>query len=426
MNEHASADPQRNPQVAVIQDGARLHYAVPIALNRAGALHAMFSEWFLRPGLTARMLQASLGGFSSRRIRAMLQRRADQIPGRLVRTNYLLAARQHLASERHPTSESFYHWSSNAVGDWVRRTGLGDANILFGYVRNIDPQLCRYFRSRGIFTVADQIIAPAAIESAEEKIQHQRWPDWFIPRRRSDHELVQQIEQATWPELDLITCGSTYVRDGLIAQGVHAEKIEVIPYPIDATKYRPRQSSTSDQPITVGFLGTVGLRKGIPYFLEVAKRLRSPRLRFVIVGPVQLPASAIKLLGEFVEIIGPVPRAATIEWMQNFDLLLFPSTCEGNAGAVTEAMAAGIPIVTSPNSGTPVRDGIEGFIQDYFDVDGMAACVEQLASNAELRRSMGIASRTTAERLTLDHYGNQLLRRITAQLTEPSASLQRS
>ena len=38
------------PSVAVIQDGARLHYALPLALQREGALDAAFTDWFVRPG----------------------------------------------------------------------------------------------------------------------------------------------------------------------------------------------------------------------------------------------------------------------------------------------------------------------------------------------------------------------------------------
>jgi len=67
---------------------------------------------------------------------------------------------------------------------------------------------------------------------------------------------------------------------------------------------------------------------------------------------------------------------------------------------VTEAMATGLPIIASPNSGTPVREGVEGFIRDYTDIDGMAACVERLAANPKLRRDMGTASRTVAHGLS--------------------------
>jgi glycosyltransferase involved in cell wall biosynthesis len=403
-------------RVAVIQDGARLHYAVPLALQRAGVLRVMFSEGFLPRGITSKLIRSVAGRLSSSRVRAILQRRADEIPPGLVRTNPLLAARQELIRRRYKSDESFYEWSSRAVGKWVLRKGIEDSNTLFGFVRNIDPRICREYRNRGIITVGDQMIAPAAVEAAEAAIQKNRWPDWQQPGREADYKLVQQVEQATWAELDRITCGSEYVRGGLIAQGVAASKIDVLPYPIDAARYPTslnQPAGHTDRQLTIGFVGTIGLRKGTPYFLEVAKRLKGPRFRFVMVGPVQLPDPIKNLMAESIELIGRVPRAQIVDWMLKFDAFLFPSTCEGNAGSVTEAMATGLPIITSPNSGTPVQDNIHGFIRNYTDIDGMIACLETLAANPHQRHDMATASRALAHGLSLENYGRQLVQTMT-------------
>ena len=114
--------------------------------------------------------------------------------------------------------------------------------------------------------------------------------------------------------------------------------------------------------ITVGFVGSVGLRKGAPYFFEVAKRLASERVRFVMVGPILLDKQIINRYKGPVEIIGPVPWLDVGRWLERFDIFYFPSTCEGSAGAVNEAMASALPVVTTPNSGSTVRDGVEGYL----------------------------------------------------------------
>jgi glycosyltransferase involved in cell wall biosynthesis len=421
-----SVSTQSNPpslRVAVIQDGARLHYAVPLALQKAGVLRVMFSEAFFPRGMTSNLIRRFAGQLASSQVRAMLQRRADEIPPEFVRTNFFLTARQRLSRRRYNSDESFYQWSSRAAGDWVLRQGIKDSNALFGFVRNIDPRICREFRNRGVLTIGDQMIAPAAVEAAEAAIQNERWPDWKQTGREADYKLVQQVEQATWEELDRITCGSEYVRAGLVAQGIAASKINVIPYPIDAAKYPTsldQPPSPSNHPLTIGFVGTVGLRKGAPYFLEVAKRLKGPRFRFVMVGPIQLPDPIKKMMSESIELVGRVPRAQTVDWMLKFDVFLFPSTCEGNAGSVTEAMATGLPIITSPNSGTPVQDNLHGFLRNYTDIDGMIACLETLAANPNQRRDMANASRSLAQTLTLENYGKQLVQAMTSTHT-PSA-----
>jgi len=390
-------------RVAVVQDGARLHYAVPQALQRAGALDVMFSEWFVRAGMGGDVLRRLLGS----RGRRWLERRCDEIPGGRVRTNALLFLRQRRRRRSFTSDEAFYAWASTAVGEWIRSKGLGGANALFGFIRNIDPALCRWAREQGITVVGDQIIAPATIESQEADIQIQRWPGWEPAGARHEWLIVEDVERETWASVDHISCASEYVRDGLRRQGIAAEKISVAPYPIDAAKYLAARHSGG--PLTVGFVGAVNLRKGAPYFCQIARRLASPALRFVMVGPVQLNEKVVSDYAGVVQFVGRVSRSEVGQWMNKFDLYLFPSTCEGSAGSAMEAMACGLPVIASPNAGTIVRHEIDGFIHPYDAIDDLCASVSRLAGDASLRGEMSRQARASAERMNLEHYGAQLL-----------------
>jgi PST family polysaccharide transporter len=405
----AASNPLRPARVAVVQDGARLHYAVPLALHRAGALHVMYSEWFFKQTIFWRGIGTVVRASGNSNLRGILERRCDEIPASMVRINPLLLMRIRRGRRRFATVEAFYEWSSREVGKWVGRAGIGSANVLFGFIRNIDPALCRASRDRGVLTVGDQIIAPAAVEAAEFRRQLQRWPDWEPPSERPDFELVEHVERASWAALDRITCASEYVRRGLAAQGVSDDKISVIPYPIDASQhhYEPRDGRRG--PLVVGFVGAVGLRKGAPYFLEIAKRLGNENLKFVMVGPVLLTETAARSMSRHVELAGRVARSQVADFLRRFDIFLFPSTCEGAAGAAMEAMALGLPVIASPNAGTSVRDGIDGLIRDYDDIDALAAAVQRLAGDAALRLQMGREARKRAETFHIDWYGRRLV-----------------
>jgi glycosyltransferase involved in cell wall biosynthesis len=93
-----------------------------------------------------------------------------------------------------------------------------------------------------------------------------------------------------------------------------------------------------------------------------------------------------------------------------FDVFLFPSTCEGAAGAVFEAMASGLPIITTRNSGTPVVNGREGFIHAPDDIDGFIESIKLLQSDKELRLQMGVAAHQYVQQLTMTNYGRDLVR----------------
>jgi len=403
-------------RVAVVQDGARLHYAVPVSLHRAGALHLMYSEWFLKRKPAYRLVGAVVRRLRKSDLRGVVERRCDEIPPSQVRVNVPLVLRLHHGRSSWTSGEAYYRWCSQSVGRWIRRRGLGDANVLFGFIRNVDPQLCREARNAGVVTVGDQMIAPAAVEGEEFRRQSERWPDWEPPAGRPDFPLVECVERETWEALDRITCASEYVRQGLIAQSIAPEKISVIPYPIDLTHYdliprggRQEEPPRRKGPLVVGFVGAVGLRKGTPYFREVARRLGGRNLKFMMVGPVLLADAAARSVSEHVELVGRVPRSRVREFLQQFDIFLFPSTCEGSAGAAMEAMAVGLPIVTSLNSGSAVRDGIDGVICPYDDIEAMSASVQRLADDEALRLEMGRQGRMHAESLNVGWYGRRLV-----------------
>jgi glycosyltransferase involved in cell wall biosynthesis len=311
-----------------------------------------------------------------------------------------------------------------------------------GFVRENHPSLFEGAKARGMYVVGDQMIAPAAVEHEELSEQFRRWPGWQKAESIGYLPKVADLERQTWETLDHVTCASDYVKQGLLRAGVSDEKVSVLPYPLDTSHYPfvdRSQSRAAGDPVTVGFVGHVNLRKGVPYFVEVAKRLKGRGIRFVMVGGVHLEPAVVEANRAFVDFVGPVPRAEVANWLSRFDLLLFPSTCEGSAAAVVEAMASGLPIVCSPNSGSIVRHGTEGYVLPYDQIDAMAEAVDRLASNPSLRLEMGRAASARAGAFTIDWYSRELAGVLTrlvsgagsedarvippAQIAQPSANL---
>jgi glycosyltransferase involved in cell wall biosynthesis len=301
---------------------------------------------------------------------------------------------------------AYYTWLAKLQADRIRRCGWQGANTVLGYVRNIHPSLCQAAKNDGLMTIGDQMIAPYAVEETEERIQLERFPGWSARPGASASESFTAYEEETWKHLDHITCASNYVRDGLLAQGISADRITVIPYPLDVSEFPLHDRSKRGGVVTVGFVGAVGLRKGAPYFAQVARRLAGKSIRFVMVGPIQLSPAGLAEMKPHVELPGPVPRSQVLEQLRSFDILLFPSTCEGSAGSVMEAMATGLPVVTTPNAGSLVEHGKSGYVAPYSDTEALAEAVELLASDAARRAEMGRAARTAVSVCSIDRYSS--------------------
>lgn len=324
----------------------------------------------------------------------MLGRFSPELPDYLLLSNPIFALRK-------------IDGSSPKTTRWILRHGLCDANVLMGFIRQTDPMFFHAASEAGLITIGDQMIAPTTIEAGLGKKEQKRWPDWSNGIAGPSSRKIA-LEQQAWPALNHITCASDFVRNSLIECGVSEEKVSVLPYPIAPEDYEFTERQTHHEPPIVGFVGTVNLRKGTPYFLQVAQRFQNTNVRFVMVGPIHIHEKRLAEYGKNVEFIGAVPRQQVKDWLKRFDLFYFPSTCEGSAGALVEAMATGLPVVTSPNSGTIARDGVEGFVIPYDDVDLAEQRIYQLIKNSDLRFEMAHAARKRVKEFTIESYGQRL------------------
>jgi glycosyltransferase involved in cell wall biosynthesis len=85
--------------------------------------------------------------------------------------------------------------------------------------------------------------------------------------------------------------------------------------------------------------------------------------------------------------------------LRQSSMLVSTSDHEGFANVLLEAMAARLPIVTTPagDAAQVVEDGRTGYVVDFEDVDGLAQRIVQLADSEELRRQLGDAGRQRVE-----------------------------
>jgi glycosyltransferase involved in cell wall biosynthesis len=229
----------------------------------------------------------------------------------------------------------------------------------------------------------------------------QTWPVWDAGLAR----MLREIDQA-----DYILIPSDFVRESFLAEGIPESKLIQAPFGVDVSRFTPAKTSEA-RPFRVVFVGQVGLRKGVPYLLEAWKRLGWRDAELWLVGRV-LPEikEVLKTYAELpgVRIVGFSGAPATA--YQQADIFVLPSIEEGSALVTYEAMACGLPVVTTPNAGSVVRDGVEGFIVSIRDPDALAERIDQLRSNADLRREMGYAARTRATQFTWEIRGETLAR----------------
>jgi glycosyltransferase involved in cell wall biosynthesis len=149
------------------------------------------------------------------------------------------------------------------------------------------------------------------------------------------------------------------------------------------------------------FVGTLEPRKNILFLLQVFSRLHQifPDLQLVLAGRLGWGADEIITairkfqLENFVQILGPVADEDLPALYQQSLAFVYPSLYEGFGLPVIEAMAAGVPVVSSTGGALPEAVGNAGILLDPLDEDGWVNTVENVILSSDLRddlRSRGV------------------------------------
>ncbi len=225
----------------------------------------------------------------------------------------------------------------------------------------------------------------------------------------------RMLEQLASRWCDGIICVSRHERElGIKHRIAPAEKFTIIPNGIDLTRIRGDRTAarqTLGLPLDAVVLGTltrfafqkdpIGIIRALA---PVLKHNERSVLVMVGEGPLLAAAKAAARqqgIDRRVRFTGFRPDAAALLFA--FDIFLLPSRYEGLSYAMLEAMAAGLPIVTTAGGGEEaVTHNDNGLIVPVGDQNALRAAAERLLFDAELRRRMGERSRTRVREFSLD------------------------
>ncbi|MBI3090851.1 MAG: glycosyltransferase family 4 protein [Candidatus Tectomicrobia bacterium] len=387
-----------------------MHYAVPRIFAAAGWLERFYTDLWVSKRLVAVVERTLPRRVQPVRVKRLLARRVEGVPESKVTAFPCLgfAYGLRLATARNHTARAAVNlWASTLFCKEILSRGLGNANAVYAF-NSAGLELLRHARARGLFTVIEQTIAPRSVEAAIMRQEAECWPGWEEEGNDPYAWALAEREEAEWREADLILCGSEFVRDAIGQVNGPRERCRVVPYGVELPLFRPR-SVLEEKRLRVLFIGTVGLRKGVQYLGRAAAKLGKENYEFRVVGPVRLTPFGLQSLRHWGNVVGPVPRSQVAEELGWADVFVFPSLCEGSATVCYEALAAGLPVITTPNAGSVVRDGVDGFIVPIRDVDALVSRIEQLAAQPELRRWMSDQARQRALEFTVERYGERLL-----------------
>ena len=269
-------------------------------------------------------------------------------------------------------------------------------------------RLLRAARQAGAKTVLNQVIGHLAVGDRilrDEAARHPEFADSL--HAGAPGWLIEQC-RAEALEADCVLAPSDYVRRTLIEQGVAPERIALLPFGVRVERFKPPAAPRDDGVFRLLYVGQISQRKGIKYLLEAVKTLARRDLELVLVGGIVGSGAGLAPYRDWFRHVPNVPHAEVQRLFQSADLFVYPSLHEGSALAIFEAMASGLPVITTENAGSMVRDGIDGCLVPLRDPAAIAARIAELQDDPARRYAMAASARQRAEQFTWGHYRERL------------------
>jgi UDP-glucose:(heptosyl)LPS alpha-1,3-glucosyltransferase len=272
-----------------------------------------------------------------------------------------------------------------------------------------------------VYRAGDGVHAAWLEQRARVQSPLARW----LTSRSPHHRYLLEAERALFaaPRLKAVICNSEMVRGEITARfAAAADKLVLIRNAVDGSRFHPglrdemraamRQQLAIPADATVfAFVGSGFERKGVAPFLRALARRREPAWAIVVgkdkrahrYGKLSVKlgiAARLRFVGSASD-VRPFLAAA--------DAFVLPALYDPFPNAVLEAMAAGLPVVTSTTCGAAevIAEGANGFVRDALDVDGIAACLDRL--DPATSRAMGTAARDAVAALTPAAMGREYL-----------------
>jgi len=390
-------------QVVVAHKGAREHFLAARALHRGGQLCRLVTDWYSPWPARWSGALASLAPWAARAVGAS----TPELPRSKIIALNAFGLRSRVRLRRAERRGRLLYAMRDDDAAFARRVSAlrlpaHDVFLGFSYAA---LEALQAERARGVLTLVDQI-DPGRMEWDLIREEAERWPSYAETSGDPPSGYYERAE-AEWRAADAVLVNSAWSRDAIMKRGADPAKIEIIPLAYEAND-STESISRPNRPLTVLWLGSVILRKGIPYLVEAAKRLTHEPIRFVIAGPLGIRVEVLKEAPSNIEWLGPVPRSETARVYREADVFVLPTLSDGFAITQVEAMAHGLPVIATPNCGAVVDDGRTGFLVPPRDVVALAAALRRFVREPALASSMREECRATAARFSLEAYHRRL------------------
>ena len=392
------------PKAVVCHRGSRDYYEASVALQQAGLLETLVTDLYLSPenlpfskALYRRhpkIFARSHPGLPSSRVitppdcmlDSILTRTPLDSRARQIRLDRAIGRRGRLeAMRRQSALFSYSYYAAEAFAE-----GQGRPPLRFLFQLHPHPATIRK-------------LFQAEIQRQPKFAASLKWEQELgAPQDHFDRLCSESRLANGW------VVASSFTAATLAENGVPRDQIHVVPYGVDFTQFPCRTSSPpKNAPFRIIWVGSMTQRKGLSYFLDAIAALPQARLEVLICGYFDIDAAAIRNRGiRSLHVLKSLPTAALTAELRAADLFVLPSLAEGFGHAIIEALASGVPVLTTAATCAPdvMLDGQHGFMVPIRDSQALVERINWGRAHRSELYQMGLAAATHVRQFTWERF----------------------
>ncbi len=368
--------------VLLAHSGKQHSYHVAKAMNDLGLLEKFVTSSYIGNRSLQGYLSDSNDQFWSRRF-------IKGLGGDKVEANWrfelkeLIYARLHGSGER--TQQAVYDRDVAFDGYLSKRMGKYAAEMYWGFQGSSLLSL-KSAKKHGKQTICEMATGHLPMAERILGVERRLFPEWadsfdHLEFPRSYYQRL--LEEPT--VADQVVVASEFSRQTVIESGLPEAKVKVLPLGFDSEQIHydeARFQRFDSRPLKLLYTGRVTQRKGIYYLLEALSRFSKDEVELDIIGFIHGSGKGFEKYASRVNLLPAVSQQQLFNQYSNYDALVLPTLFEGFGLVIVEAMAAGIPVITTEHSIGPelIDHGRNGFIVPIRDIESIASAIEELVN----------------------------------------------
>ncbi len=291
-------------------------------------------------------------------------------------------------------------WANNHLFDLMARKYVMNCDSLH-FVSSVGLHSARRAKARGAIIICDvRQEHPRYQERILREESERTGIALEVESKICEPKVLQEFELA-----DYFVVPSSYAKSTFVREGFDEERIFVVPYGVDLKQFH--RIDKADDVFRVVYVGRITLRKGIHYLLQAFKELNLPKAELLLIGEIDSPLEP--LMNEHKEWFKHIPSVPKIElhrYYSNSSVFVLPSLADSFALVVLEAMACGLPVIISENTGAQeaLNENQKDYVVPIRDVEALKQKMLYLYENEDECRELGIASMRRAGEVTWNAY----------------------